>query len=244
MGPRVCHRHGDDSTATTSTGVAAHIRVRGQCAPGELVKVSLDRPRYTREMWMLRAELDEHEVDATWVDRVAHVKAFPKIAALERLRAYVCLACLDELLVRSGETPHKPTTKEQAFDTSVVSANAKWPRRYARCELHGLILPTRASPDIETAILTIDVIRDCHVVRVIDARGKGESTYWFDEAFLRKVFGPDIDIVESTFRIDERDTFMTLWDAGEYVCPVCLREVLKRSGLGNDHIDVNATAQS
>ncbi|HEM7879466.1 TPA: hypothetical protein U2L31_005905 [Burkholderia contaminans] len=185
------------------------------------MKVSLDRPRYSREMWMLRAELDAHEVDATFVDRVAHVKAFPKIAALERLRAYVCLACLDELLVRSGETPHKPTTKEQAFDTSVVSANAKWPRHFARCELHGLIRPTRASPDIETAILTIDVIRDCHVVLVIDARGKGESTYWFDEAFLRKVFGPDIDIVESTIRPRSRHCGTPVSTCVRCVCGRC-----------------------
>jgi len=235
MGPSVCHRHGYDSTATTSMGVAAHIRLRGQCVPGELVKVSLDRPRYTREMWMLRAELDEHEVDATFVDRVAHVKAFPKIAALERLRAYVCLACLDELLVRSGETPHKSTTKEQAFDTSVVAANAKWPSNHARCELHGLILPTRTSPDIETAILSIDVIRDdCHVVQVTDGSMTRKPKHWFDEAFLRKVLGPDIDIVESTFRVDDRATFVKLWDAGELVCPVCLREVLERSGLGHD----------
>ncbi|CAN0639131.1 hypothetical protein [Burkholderia cepacia] len=234
MGPIVCHRHGRASTATTSKGVDARIRLRGQCMPGELVKVSLDRPRYSREMWMLRAELDEHEVDAIFVDRVAHVKAFPKIAALERLRAYVCLACLDELLVRSGEAPHQPTTKEQAFDTSVVAANAKWPSGFARCELHGLIWPTRSSPDIETAILTIDVIRDCHVVRVIDARVKHEPKYWFDEAFLRKVLGPDIDIVDSTFRIDDPAMFLRLRDAGEYVCPVCLREVLKRSGLGDD----------
>lgn len=238
MGPSVCHRHGHASTATTSTGVAARIRLRGQCEPGELVKVSLDRPRYSWEMWMMRAELDEHEVDATLVDQVAHVKAFPKIAALERLRAYVCLACLDELLVRSGEAPYKPTTKEQAFDTSIVAANAKWPSNHARCELHGLIRPTRASPDIETAILTIDVIRDCHVVRVTNGSVKHESAYWFDEAFLRKVLGPDIDIVDSTFRIDDRAMFVRLWDAGEYVCPVCLREVLKRSGLG----DGNATA--
>lgn len=187
---------------------------------------------------MLRAELDEHEADATFVDQVAHVKAFPKIAALERLRAYVCLACLDELLVRSGETPYQPTTKEQAFDTSVVAANAKWPRNFARCELHGLIRPTRTSPDIETTILMIDVIRDCHVVRVTDASVKHESTHWFDEAFLRKVLGPDIDIVDSTFRIDDRAMFVQLWDAGEYVCPVCLREVLKRSGLGNDDTSV------
>lgn len=37
-------------------------------------------------MWMLRTELDEHEVDATYVDHVVHVSAFPKIAALERAR--------------------------------------------------------------------------------------------------------------------------------------------------------------
>lgn len=183
---------------------------------------------------MLRAELAEHEVDATFIDNVAHVKAFPKIAALERLRAHLCSACLDELLVRSGEAPYKPTTREQAFDTSVVAANAKWSRGDARCELHGLIRPTRTSPDIEDAILSIDVIRDCHVVRVTDASVEHGVTHWFDEAFLRKVLGPDIDIVESTFRIGDRATFVQMWDAGELVCPVCLREVLERSGLRKD----------
>ncbi|MBY8603940.1 hypothetical protein K7N18_03755 [Burkholderia arboris] len=231
MGPIVCRRHGYDNGITTSTGIAAYIGQRGQFLSGELVKVSLDRPKYSREMWMLRAELDEHEVEATFVDEVAHVKAFPKIAALERLRAHQCSACLDELLVRSGETPYEPTTKEQAFDTSVVAANAKWPSNHARCELHGLILPTRTSPDIETAILTIDVIRDRHVVQVTDGSAKHEPKHWFDEVFLRKVLGPDIDIVESTFRIDDRATFVRLWDAGELVCPVCLREVLKRSDV-------------
>lgn len=234
MGPIVCHRHGYDRVMTTSTGIAARIRSRGLFIPGELVKVSLDRRRGSRELWMLRAELDEHEVDATFVDNVAHVKAFPKIAALERLRAYVCSTCLDELLVRSGEEPYKPTAKEQAFDTSVVAANAKWPSNHARCELHGLIMPTRTSPDIEAAILSIDVIRDCHVVQVTDGTMKHEPKHWFDEAFLRKVLGPDIDIVESAFRIGDRATFVKLWDAGEWVCPVCLREVLKRSGLSSD----------
>jgi len=236
MGSRVCHRHGDDSMATTSTGVAAHIRVRGQCVPGELVKVSLDRSRYTREMWMLRAELDEHEPDATFVDRVAHVKAFPKIAALERLRAYVCLACLDELLVRSGETPYKPTTKEQAFDTSVVSANANWPRGFARCELHGLIRPTRTSPDIEAAILSIDVIRDCHVVRVTDGSRAHEPTYWFSEAFLRKVLGPDTKIECAALKLDDEAGVRKLWEAGELVCNHCLQETLKRSGLCDGNV--------
>ena len=147
---------------------------------------------------MLRAELAEHEVDATFIDNVAHVTAFPKIAALERLREYLCSACLDELLVRSGEVPYKPTTKEQAFDTSVVAANAKWSRGDARCELLGLIRPTRTSPDIEAAILSIDVIRDCHVVRVTNASVEHGAAHWFDEAFLRKMLGPDIEIVEST----------------------------------------------
>ncbi|MCA8275800.1 hypothetical protein LGN17_25295 [Burkholderia sp. AU30280] len=233
MGPIHCGRHGRDNGITTSKGIAARIRQRGQFLSGELVKVSLDRPKYSREMWMLRAELDEHEVDATFVDNVAHVKAFPKIAALERLRVYLCSACLDELLVRSGEAPYKPTTKEQAFDTSVVAANAKWSRGDARCELHGLIRPTRTSPDIEAAILSIDVIRDCHVVRVTDASVEHGATHWFDEAFLHKVLGTDIDIVESALRIDDRAMFVQMWDAGELVCPVCLREVLERSGLRN-----------
>ncbi|WP_175836154.1 hypothetical protein [Burkholderia anthina] len=220
----------------TSTGIAERVLSRGQFGPGELVKVSLDRPKYSKEMWMLHAELDEHAADAVFVDNVAHVKAFPKIAALERLRAYVCSTCVDELLVRSGEAPYRPTTKEQAFDTSVVAANAKWPSNHARCELHGLILPTRTSPDIEAAILSRDVIRDCRVVQVIDGSMKHEPKHWFDEAFLHKVFGPEIDVVDPTFRIDERATFVTLWDAGERVCPVCLRDVLKRSGVTNGDV--------
>lgn len=231
MGPIHCGRNGRDNGVTTSKGIAARIRQRGQFMSGELVKVSLDRRKYSLEMWMLRAELAEHEVDATFIDNVAHVTAFPKIAALERLRERLCSACLDELLVRSGEVPYKPTTKEQAFDTSVVAANAKWSRGDARCELHGLIRPTRTSPDIEAAILSIDVIRDCHVVRVTDGSVEHGTTHWFDEAFLHKVLGPDIDIVESTFRIDDRATFVQMWEAGELVCPVCLREVLERSGL-------------
>uniref|UniRef100_UPI0036D9E43B hypothetical protein n=1 Tax=Streptomyces rochei TaxID=1928 RepID=UPI0036D9E43B len=194
MGPIHCGRHGHDNGITTSKGIAARIRQRGQFMSGELVKVSLDRRKYSLKMWMLRAELAEHEVDATY----------------------------------------KPTTKEQAFDTSVVAANANWPRGFARCELHGLIRPTRTSPDIEAAILSIDVIRDCHVVRVTNASVEHEATHWFDEAFLRKVLGPDIDIVESTFRIGDRATFVQMWDAGELVCPVCLREVLERSGLRKD----------
>ncbi|MBY4870704.1 hypothetical protein DIE14_35050 [Burkholderia sp. Bp9017] len=220
----------------TSTGVAACILSRGQFDSGELVKVSLDRPKYSREMWMLRAELDEHAAEFVFVDNVAHVKAFPKIAALERLRAYVCSVCLDELLVRSGEAPYRPTTKERAFDASVVAANAKWPSNHARCERHGLILPTRTSPDIEAAILSMDVVRDCRVVQVIDGSMKHEPKHWFDEVFLRKVFGPEIDLVEPTFRIDDRATFVKLWDAGERVCPVCLLDVLKRSGVTNDNV--------
>lgn len=234
MGPIHCGRHGRDNGITTSKGIAARIRQRGQFLSGELVKVSLDRRKYSLEMWMLHAELDEHEVDATLIDRVVHVTEFPKIAALERARVMACSACLDELLVRSGEVPYKPTTAAQAFDTSVVAADAKWPRGFARCELHGLILPTRTSADIEAAILSIDVIRDCHVVRVTDGSKKHEPMYWFSEAFLRERLGPNARIEDSALRLDDEAGMRKLREAGEWVCERCLRETLKRSGLSGD----------
>ncbi|WP_174970763.1 hypothetical protein [Burkholderia lata] len=234
MGPIVCHRHGFNVVRVTSKGVHARVRTRGQFAPGELLKVSLDRPKYSREMWVLRTEFDELDVEASFIGNVAHVTAFPKIAALERLRAYGCSTCVDELLVRSGETPREPTSEAQAFDTSVVAADAKWPHGFARCELHGLIMPSRTSPDIEAAILSIDVIRDCHVVQVSDRTKQHEPKYWFSEAFLRKVLGADVSIDGSTFRLDDEQTFHKLWNAGERVCRSCLRETWRRSGLGDD----------
>ncbi|WP_157636774.1 hypothetical protein [Burkholderia ubonensis] len=190
--------------------------------------MSLDRPKGSKIAWMLRADLDAHQVDAAYVDNVAHVTAFPQIAALERAWTHVCPACLDELLVRSGEVPDAPTSEKQAFDTAVVAEGVTCSGSIAQCELHGLIFPTRSSLDIEEAILTIDVLR---VVRVVDASMAHEPVYWFDEALLRKVFGPDIEIVEATFRLESRAAFVKLWNAGERVCPVCLRDVLRRSGV-------------
>ncbi|KVR35978.1 hypothetical protein WK13_16730 [Burkholderia ubonensis] len=228
MGPVLCHRHGVRFFRQASTGIGARIRTRGRFAHGELVKVSLDRPKGSKIAWMLRADLDAHQVDAAYVDNVAHVTAFPQIAALERAWTHVCPACLDELLVRSGEVPDAPTSEKQAFDTAVVAEGVTCSGSIAQCELHGLIFPTRSSLDIEEAILTIDVLR---VVRVVDASMAHEPVYWFDEALLRKVFGPDIEIVEATFRLESRAAFVKLWNAGERVCPVCLRDVLRRSGV-------------
>ncbi|WP_165765608.1 hypothetical protein [Burkholderia puraquae] len=99
-----------------------------------------------------------------------------------------------------------------------------------------MILPTRTSPDIEAAILSIDVIRHCHVVQVTDRTKKHEPKYWFSEAFLRKVLGADVAVDGSTFRLDDEETFDKLWNAGERVCRSCLRETLRRSGLGDDDI--------
>ncbi|KVZ62569.1 hypothetical protein [Burkholderia ubonensis] len=231
MGPVLCRRHGVRFFRKASNGIGARIRTRGRFAPGELVKVSLDRPKGSKVAWMLRADLDAHQVDAKYVDNVAHVTAFPQIAALERAWTDVCPACLDELLVRSGEVPDAPTSDAQAFDTSVVAEGVTCSGSIAQCELHGLIFPTRSSPDIEEAILTIDVLREVPVVRVVDASVAHEPVYWFDEAFLRKVFGPEIGIAESTFRLESRAAFVKLWNAGERVCPVCLRNVLRRSGV-------------
>ncbi|TCW81178.1 hypothetical protein C5O80_23755 [Burkholderia sp. SRS-46] len=231
MGPVLCHRHGFRFFRPASAGIDARIRTRGQFASGELVKVSLDRPKGSKIAWMLRADLDAHQVDAKYVENVAHVTAFPQIAALERAWTHVCPACLDELLVRSGEVPDAPTSQAQAFDTSIVAEGVTYRSPIARCELHGLIFPTRSSLDIEEAILTIDVLRDVRAVRVVDASVAHESVYWFDDAFLRKVFGPDVEIAESTFRLESREAFVKLWNAGERVCPICLREVLQRSGV-------------
>ncbi|PCE30989.1 hypothetical protein [Burkholderia ubonensis] len=231
MGPVLCHRHGFRFFRRASTGIGARIRTRGRFAPGELVKVSLDRPKGSKIAWMLRADLDAHQVDAKYVDNVAHVTAFPQIAALERAWTPVCPACLDELLVRSGEVPDSPTSDAQAFDTAIVAEGVTCSGSLAQCELHGLIVPTRSSPDIEEAILTIGVLREVRVVRVVDASVAHEPVYWFDEAFLRNVFGPGIEIVESTFRLESREAFVKLWNEGERVCPVCLREVLLRSGV-------------
>lgn len=234
MGPIVCHRHGFNVVRMTSERVQARVRVRGQFAPGELVKVSLDRPRYSREMWVLRAEFDELEVEASFVGNVAHVTAFPKIAALERLRAYGCSTCVDELLVRSGQTPREPRSLQQAFDTSVVAADATWPEGFVRCELHGLISPVPTSPDIEAAILSTGGIRDCRVVQVTDGTTRHELKYWFSEAFLHQVLGPGVGVEDSALRIADEEAFRLLRNAGEPVCRYCLRETLKRSGLGND----------
>ncbi|KVL96209.1 hypothetical protein WT02_15870 [Burkholderia stagnalis] len=231
MGPVLCHRHGIRFFKRASAGIAARIRTRGQFAPGELAKVSLDRPKGSKIAWMLHADLDAHQVEATCVDNVAHVTAFPQIAALERAWTLVCPACLDELLVRSGEVPDAPTSEKQAFDTSVVAEGVTCSGSLAQCELHGLIFPTRSSPDVEEAILTIDMLREVRVVRVVDASMEHAPVYWFDEAFLRKVFGPGVAIADSTFRLESRSDFVKLWNAGERVCPICLREVLRRSGV-------------
>ncbi|WP_155122556.1 hypothetical protein [Burkholderia ubonensis] len=238
MGPVLCHRHGVRFFRQASKGIGARIRTRGRFESGELVKVSLDRPKGSKIAWMLRADLDANQIDAEYVDNIAHVSAFPQIAALERAWTHVCPACLDELLVRSGEVPDAPTSEKQAFDTSVVAEGVTCSGSIARCELHGLIFPTRSSPDIEEAILTIDVLREVPVVRVVDASVAHEPVYWFDEAFLRKVFGPEIGIAESTFRLESRAAFVKLWNAGERVCPVCLRDVLRRSGV----VDADAQA--
>ncbi|KVU30901.1 hypothetical protein WK64_19450 [Burkholderia ubonensis] len=215
MGPVLCHRHGVRFFRRASKGIGARIRTRGRFAHGELVKVSLDRPKGSKIAWMLRADLDAHQVDPAYVDNVAHVTAFPQIAALERAWTHVCPACLDELLVRSGEVPDALTPEKQAFDTAVVAEGVTCSGSIAQCELHGLIFPTRSSLDIEEAILTIDVLREVRVVRVVDASMAHEPVYWFDEAFLQKVFGPDIEIVEATFRLESRVAFVKLWNAGE-----------------------------
>lgn len=104
---------------------------------------------------------------------------------MKQARDGVCPACLDELLVRSGEVPDAPTSQAQAFDTSIVAEGVTYRSPIAQCELHGLIFPTRSSLDIEEAKLTIDVLRDVRAVRVVDASVAHESVYWLREVLQR-----------------------------------------------------------
>ncbi|MGU8082843.1 hypothetical protein [Burkholderia pyrrocinia] len=97
-----------------------------------------------------------------------------------------------------------------------------------------MIRPTRTSPDIEAAILSIDVIRDCHVVQVTNGTMKHEPTYWFSEAFLREMLGPEVGIEGSTLRLVDEAAFRNLWNAGERVYEHCLRETVKRSSRSDD----------
>ncbi|MEQ5840515.1 hypothetical protein N0A02_13880 [Paraburkholderia acidicola] len=181
---------------------------------------------------MTWTELGEHAASATYVDKVAHITERSKFAALERQWSYVCPVCVGELLVRSGEQPRTPTSKEQAFDTSVVAKGVRASRPVIRCKIHGLQFGTRSSPQIISAIRSGGVLpEDARLIRVLVTFTKHENEFWFDEAFLRQVLGSEIEITASPYRLEDRKHIDPLLDAAAGVCPHCMRDFLTESGV-------------
>ncbi|WP_133116886.1 hypothetical protein [Paraburkholderia acidicola] len=215
-----------------SKRIVACINTRGQFAPGELVKVSFDRPKRSSVAWMTRGELGEHAASATYVDKIAHITDRHAFAVLERQLVFVCPNCLDELLVRSGEQPFAPTSKEQAFDTSVVAKGVEPRGPIIKCDIHGMVFGRPTSPRIAGAIQRGDTLPDARLIRVITVSStKHENEFWFDEAFLHQVLGSKIEIAASVCRLEDRQYVDALLDVATGVCPHEMQDFLKRSGV-------------
>ncbi|KFG92659.1 hypothetical protein GQ56_0136065 [Burkholderia paludis] len=207
------------------------IRERGQFEPDELVRVSLDRPKRSHVVWMTRADLDEHAVTANHVDGVEHVTELRKFALLDRACVHVCPDCLDELLVRSGEQPHSPTPVSRAFDTAIVADNATVDGPLVKCDIHGITFGSRTSPAMAALIDQRDAVPHGRVINVVVTSPKAENNFWFDEAFLLRALGPDIDLSTGIYRMESGDRSFNLLDSGISVCKYCLRDWLQRNGI-------------
>lgn len=199
--PRLCPRHGFQGYIESSKAVDACAGARGQFAAGQLFKVSLDRPKRSREVWMHRAELAEYAHLITYAGKTAHLKDFPSIAAIERSLVPACPRCLDELLVRSGEQPLQVTSRESAFDTSLVAGDANVSEQVLSCPVHGLVRPKRTSPQIANAIESGGTLPGSPLIKTILASDKHENVLWFEADYLHKRLGPGIDLTSSTYRL-------------------------------------------
>lgn len=219
-----------------SQAVAARIRERGRFNPKELLKVSLDRPRRNYAVWMGHSEVELYAPTAMLRDRVYHVSGFPEIAALERLLVAVCPACLDELLVRSGEQPTTPISREQAFDDSVVAAGAELGENVIKCDVHGLVFPTRSSSKIANAIDKRGAIQKDRLIKVVVPSARHESEFWFDVDFIAEMLGRDLSNAPPPIRLEDRATVDRLLFAGVRVCRRCLDDFLGRNaGIDKVH---------
>jgi hypothetical protein len=231
MSPTLCSRHGAKPVLMASRRVVERANQRENFAPGELVQVSLDRRKHSKQAWMTQAELDEHGVTARAVDGVVHVTEFPVIAALERTWTFVCRCCLDELLVRCGEQPYMPTPVERAFDMSIIADNAHVSGPLIRCEIHGIVLRRVVSPAIAAAMDGREAEAPLKLVRVVIVTPRAENDCWYDDASLRAVLGADIVVLDGVYRVEAGDASQKLLDAGVRVCQRCLVEWLTLQGI-------------
>lgn len=228
----MCARHGVRPFTVAAKRIGDQIRERGRFEPDELVRVSLDRPKRSHVVWMTRADLDEHAVTANHVDGVAHVTELRKFALLDRACEHVCPACLDELLVRSGEQPDSPTHVSRAFDTAVVADNATVEGPLVKCDIHGITFGSRTSPALAGLIDQRDAGPHGGLINVVVIPPKAENRFRFDEAFLLRALGPDIDLSAGIYRMESGDRSRALLESGTSVCKYCLRDWLQRNGVG------------
>ncbi len=206
------------------------VDVRGRFEAGELVQVALDRGKRSKLAWMTREDLAEQGVAADAVDGVVNVTELPVIAALERMWVPVCGCCLDELLVRSGETPHAPTPAERAFDTSPMADNAVVNGPLIGCAIHGVSVARRVTPAIAETIAAGEANPPFRPVRVVAVAPRVENAYWYDEPSLRKLIGSGPDLADGTYRIESGPAAEYLRDAATVrVCRGCLDDWLARA---------------
>ncbi|MFM0604872.1 hypothetical protein PQR05_10135 [Paraburkholderia sediminicola] len=229
--PRLCPRHGFQGFIESSKDVDARIRTRGQFAAGQLVKMSFDRPKRSREVWMHRAELAEYAYLITYAGKTAHLKDFPAIAAIERSLVLVCPRCLDELLVRSDEQPLQVTSRESAFDTSLIAKDVNVSEDVLPCPIHGFVRPKRSSSQIANAVESGGTLPSSPLIKTILESDKHENVFWFEADYLHKRFGPGLDLASSTYRLERGEQGEALLEGATRVCPQCLRDFLIRNNL-------------
>ncbi|PRZ47754.1 hypothetical protein BX589_12984 [Paraburkholderia fungorum] len=215
----------------SSKDVDACIGSRGRFAAGQLVKVSFDRPKRSREVWIHRAELTEYAHLIAYAEETAHLKDVPSIAAIESSLVPVCPRCLDELLVRSEEQPVQVTSRESAFDTSLVAEDANVSEGVPSCPVHGLARLKRTSPQIANANDSGGLLPCSALIKTILASDKHENVFWFEADYLRKRFGPGIDLTSSTCRLKPAEQGEALLEGAARVCPRCLRDFLVHNGV-------------
>ncbi|MCA8101406.1 hypothetical protein [Burkholderia contaminans] len=231
MSPTLCARHGVRPFTVAAKRIGDRIRERGRFEPDELVRVSLDRPKRSYVVWMTRADLDEHAVTANHVDGVAHVTELRKFALLERACEHVCPDCLDELLVRSGEQPYSPTPVSRAFDTAIVADNATVSGPLVRCDIHGIGFGSCTSPAMVAVIDRREPLPHGRPIKVVVVSPKAENEFWFDEAFLRRLLGEDVDFASGIHRMELGERSLHLLESGESVCRYCLEDWLRRNEI-------------
>jgi hypothetical protein len=182
-------------------------------------------------LWLDRSELADHAHLITYVGKIAHLKDFPTVAAIESSLVAVCSRCRDELLVRSGEEPVEPISQESAFDTALVAKDANVPELHLVCPIHGIVFPTASSPGVARAIDSGEECCNSRLIKTICLSPKYDNVFWFEADFLRQVLDAETDLTSSTLRLEEGPAQDTLLGEAKAVCASCLHDLLIRNGV-------------